>query len=78
MGTATFLANDDSATCVDSLRGPSPGLPAIGWQVLLITVGLVLREGVVQASVGTRVTRTLTGVALCQYQQVIVLRRRRL
>ena len=27
MGTATFLANDDFATCVEVPHGPSPGLP---------------------------------------------------
>ena len=66
MGTATFLANDDIAACVDVLHVSSPCFPIYGRRVPLFTVGTVLGEGVAQASVGARVTLTLTGVALCQ------------
>ena len=61
MGTATFVANDDIAACVDVLHVPSPSFPACGQLVSLFTVGFVLLEGVAQASVRVRVTRTLTG-----------------
>ena len=57
----TCGANDDIAACV-VLYVPSPCFPAFGRQVALFTVGIFLFEGVAQASVGVRVTRTLTNV----------------
>ena len=61
MGAETFLANDDIATRVDVLCGPSPCLPAFGRRVPLFNVVLVLRERVAQASGSARVTLALTG-----------------
>ena len=45
MGTATFLANDDIAACVDVLHVPSPCFTTYSRRVPLFTVGIVLREG---------------------------------